>query len=55
MTALTGKIIGMALVGVNVIPAIFIIPAINLTTILGSIIIFKNFNHKVNRDIQINL
>jgi hypothetical protein len=55
MAALTGKIIGMALVGVNVIPAIFIIPAINLTTILGSIIIFKNFNHKVNRDIQINL
>ena len=55
MTALSGKIIGMALTGVNVIPAIFIIPAINLTTILCSIIIFKNFKHKVNRDIEINL
>jgi hypothetical protein len=55
MTALSGKIIGMALTGVNVIPAIFIIPAINLTTILCSFIIFKNFKQKVNRDIEINL
>jgi hypothetical protein len=55
MTALSGKIIGMALMGVNVIPAIFIIPSINLTTILCSIIIFKNFKQKVNRDIEINL
>jgi hypothetical protein len=55
MTALSGKIIGMALMGVNVIPAIFIIPAINLTTILCSFIIFKNFKHKANRDIEMNL
>lgn len=55
MTALSGKIIGMALTGVNVIPAIFIIPAINLTTILCAIILFKNFKHKVNRDIEMNL
>jgi hypothetical protein len=55
MTALSGKIIGMALMGVNVIPAIIIIPAINLTTILGSMIIFKNFKHKVNQDIALNL
>jgi hypothetical protein len=55
MSALSGKIIGMATMGVNVIPAIFIIPAINLTTILCSFIIFKNFKQKVNRDIEINL
>jgi hypothetical protein len=55
MTALTGKIIGMALVGVNVIPVIFIIPTINLITILCSIIIFKNIKHKVNTDIKMSL
>jgi hypothetical protein len=55
MTALTGKIIGMALVGVNVIPVIFIIPTINVITILCSIIIFKNVNNKVIRDVEINL
>lgn len=55
MTTLTGKITGMALVGVNVIPAIFIIPLINITTILCSIIIFRNMNYKVNRDIEMNI
>lgn len=55
MTALTGKITGMALVGVNVFPAIFIIPLINLTTILCIIIFFRNMNYKVNRDIEMNL
>lgn len=55
MTALSGKIIGMALAGVNVVPVIFIIPTINLITILSSIIIFKNIHDKVNRDIVINL
>ena len=34
MTALTAKIIAMALNGVNVIPVIFIIPAINIFTII---------------------
>lgn len=55
MAALTGKIIGMALAGVNVIPIIFIIPTINLITILCSFIIFKNIKHKVNTDIEISL
>lgn len=55
MTALTGKITGMALVGVNVIPAIFIIPLINLTAILCIIIFFRNMKYKVNRDIEMNL
>jgi hypothetical protein len=55
MTALTGKITGMALVGVNVIPAIFIIPLISFTTILCLIIIFRNMNCNVNRDIEMNL
>ncbi|TDL75776.1 hypothetical protein E2R56_08320 [Rhodococcus qingshengii] len=55
MTALSGKIIGMALAGVKVVPVIFIIPTINLITILSSIIIFKNIHDKVNSDIVINL
>jgi hypothetical protein len=46
MTALTGKIIAMAFVGVNVIPAIFIIPLINLTTVLCSIVIFRHIDKK---------
>jgi hypothetical protein len=40
MTALTGKIIAMSLAGANVIPVIFIIPLINLTTILGAFLVF---------------
>jgi hypothetical protein len=42
MTALTAKIIGMALHNVNVIPAIFIIPVINLIAIYCVIILLKN-------------
>jgi hypothetical protein len=42
MTALTAKIIGMALHNVNVIPAIFIIPMINLIAIYCVIILLKN-------------
>lgn len=41
MTALTAKIIAMAMTGVNVIPAVFIIPAINLLTILAAILMIK--------------
>jgi hypothetical protein len=42
MTALTGKLVGMAFVGVNVFPVIFIIPLINLITFIGMLIIFRN-------------
>ena len=42
ISALTAKVIAMALLGYNVIPAIFIIPAINLLTILSTITIYKN-------------
>jgi hypothetical protein len=48
MTALTGKIIGMALVGANVIPVIFIIPTINAVTILLTIWTLKHFSQKSN-------
>ncbi|MDW7680337.1 MAG: hypothetical protein SCK70_07210 [bacterium] len=42
MTALTAKIIAMALAGVNVFPVVIIIPAFNLTAILCSIVLLKN-------------
>lgn len=42
MTALTAKIIAMAGHGVNVIPVIFIIPAINLITITCAVLMIKN-------------
>lgn len=42
MTALIAKIIAMALVGVNVIPAIFIIPGIALLSVICGTILFKN-------------
>lgn len=42
MTALTAKIIAMALNNFNVIPVIFIIPSINIITILSSILMIKN-------------
>lgn len=42
MTALTSKILAMKIFAYNVIPAIFIIPAFNLITIVCTIIIFKN-------------
>ena len=47
MTALTAKIIGMALNNVNVIPAIFIIPVINLTAIYCVIILLKNIDARL--------
>lgn len=46
MTALTAKIAGMALVGVNVFPAILIIPIINLVTIFGVFIIFRSIKNQ---------
>jgi hypothetical protein len=54
MTALTGKIVGMAMVGANVIPVIFIIPTINVITILLSMMVFKHFNQKINHQVFIH-
>ena len=45
MTALTAKIVAMALNDVNVVPAIFIIPLINLITIFCSFLVIKNISN----------
>lgn len=42
MTALTAKIIAMAINGINVIPVIFIIPSFNLITIICTFYMIKN-------------
>ncbi len=42
MTALTAKIIAMALEGVNVIPAVFIIPSILTISIVCSLLLLRN-------------
>jgi hypothetical protein len=47
MTALTAKIIAMALNGVNVVPVIFIIPAINGISILCAYSLIKNVLEKI--------
>ncbi len=49
MTALTAKIIAMALAGVNVIPVIFIIPSINILAIVCSILLLANIEEKQAR------
>ncbi|MBN1464892.1 hypothetical protein JXA02_03970 [candidate division KSB1 bacterium] len=49
MTALTAKIIAMALNGVNVMPAVFIVPAINLVAILCSFLLLKNLQDFENQ------
>lgn len=46
MTALTAKVIAMMMHGVNVIPVIFIIPTINIITIVLSHRILKNISNK---------
>jgi len=46
MTALSAKIIAMAMIGVNVIPAIFIIPLINIITIYAAFKSVKNIAFK---------
>jgi hypothetical protein len=46
MSALTAKVVAMVMLGYNVIPAIFIIPAFNILSILCSIIIFKHIQRK---------
>ena len=52
MTALTAKIIAMALNGVNVIPVIFIIPVINIFTIICAGLMLKNIHQKEENEIQ---
>lgn len=42
MTALTAKIIAMGMLGQNIIPAIIIIPLVNLIAIAGSVVILKH-------------
>jgi hypothetical protein len=44
MTALTAKIIAMAMTGINVIPAVFIIPAILIISIICSLLLLRNIN-----------
>lgn len=44
MTALIAKIIAMALAGVNVVPAIFIIPCIAIVSVVCAVILLKNMN-----------
>jgi len=44
MTALTAKVVAMKILGFNVIPVIFIIPAFNLITVLCIIITLNNIN-----------
>ncbi len=46
MTALTAKIIAMAMNNVNVIPVIIIIPSINIITILSAVLMIKNISGK---------
>lgn len=48
MLALIAKIIAMALAGVNVIPAIFIIPCIAVVSILCGVILFKNIEENAD-------
>jgi len=47
MTALLAKIIAMAIVGVNVVPAVFIIPCFFIFSLLSAIILYKHINQKI--------
>ena len=42
MSALVAKIIAMAMIGVNVVPVIFIIPSFLMLTIISCILLFRN-------------
>lgn len=42
MTALTAKLVAMAAQGVNVVPAIFLIPVFNLTAVICSLLLLKS-------------
>jgi len=45
MTSLSGKIIAMASIGINVLPVIIIIPLINILAILCSFLLLKNIKN----------
>lgn len=45
MTALTAKVIAMAILGYSVIPVIFIIPAFTIITIICTLLILKSVNN----------
>lgn len=47
MTALTAKIIAMAMNDVGVIPVIFIIPSINIITIVSAVLMIKHIRDKI--------
>lgn len=47
MTALLAKIIAMAIDGVNVVPAVFIIPCFFIFSLLSAIILYKHINQKI--------
>lgn len=47
MTALTAKIIAMAMNDVHVIPVIFIIPSINIITIVSAVLMIKHIRAKI--------
>ncbi len=44
MTALTAKIIAMAMTGVSVIPAVFMIPSILVISVICSLLLLRNIN-----------
>ena len=46
MTALTAKLIAMAHLGANVIPAIFIIPVFNLVAVIFSVLVLRNVRER---------
>lgn len=46
MTALTAKIIGMTMIGLDVMPVIIVFPTILTLSVICTIIIFKNFSIK---------
>ena len=45
MTALTAKIVGMSLNDINVVPAIFIIPGINLITLIAAVWMIRSLRN----------
>jgi len=47
MTALTAKIIAMSMHGVNVIPAVFIIPTFNIITMFSLYLMIKNIKGEI--------
>lgn len=47
MTALTAKIIAMSVNGVNVIPAVFVIPSFNIIAILSLYLMIKNIKGEI--------